>query len=176
MLKLDLGCGNSKTEGFVGINIVPGNGVDVIHDIDKGLPYSDNEVDYIKAHYLFEHLINPQFVMGECWRVLKMGGGLELILPHFSNHLTWAIGHNTYYSYYGIVFSMITQPKGGIWERDYRGKFELLKGKINVFTSKYVPYTYFFKILAYFFPVYYEKYFCFISPANNFELVFRKIR
>ena len=35
---LDIGCGQSKTAGAVGIDILPGAGVDIVHDLNK-LPW-----------------------------------------------------------------------------------------------------------------------------------------
>ncbi len=35
MKRIDLGCKGCKKEGFTGIDIVPGTGVDIVHDLNK---------------------------------------------------------------------------------------------------------------------------------------------
>jgi len=53
------------------------------HDVAKGLPFTDNEVDYIYSSHMLEHLSRNKadFVLKECYRVLKSGGVLRLVLP-----------------------------------------------------------------------------------------------
>lgn len=53
------------------------------HDLTKGLPYKDNEVDYIYSSHMLEHLSrkDAQFVLEEWYRVLKKGAILRLVLP-----------------------------------------------------------------------------------------------
>ena len=53
------------------------------HDVANGLPFKDNEVDYIYSSHMLEHLSRSKadYVLRECYRVLKTGGVLRLILP-----------------------------------------------------------------------------------------------
>jgi len=53
------------------------------HDVAKGLPFKDNEVDYIYSSHMLEHLSRSKadFVLTECYRVLKSGGVLRLVVP-----------------------------------------------------------------------------------------------
>jgi SAM-dependent methyltransferase len=81
-LRFDLGCGNHKRDGFVGVDRVRLDGVDVVWDVRQGLPSNDDTVDYIVADNLLEH-IGPEFidVMNDLHRVLKPGGRLTAIVP-----------------------------------------------------------------------------------------------
>lgn len=81
-VKLDLGCGNHKREGYIGIDKVPLPGVDQVRDIRERLPYNDNSVDYIVADNIMEH-IGPHFfrVMNDCLRILRPGGRMTVITP-----------------------------------------------------------------------------------------------
>jgi len=85
-MKLDIGCGNHKDPGWVGMDIQRLPGVDVIHDLNvHPWPIEANSVDQAKAWHIVEH-IPPVCVtetgtrrpflefMDECWRVLKPGG------------------------------------------------------------------------------------------------------
>lgn len=54
-----------------------------IHDIRKGLPYKDNSLRYVYSSHCFEHLYRDQAMklLRECFRVLKPGGILRLVVP-----------------------------------------------------------------------------------------------
>ena len=80
-MKLNLGCGNKKVEGFIGIDI---KDADVVADIRK-LPYDDNSVDEIMAIHVCEHAFQHEIVamIREWLRVLKPDGKMALELPCF---------------------------------------------------------------------------------------------
>lgn len=83
LVRIDLGCGNHKPEGFLGIDSRSVPGVDIVHDLRTGIPLDDNYADIIRARDFLEHLVSPIFIFNECWRVLKAGGLLELEVPRF---------------------------------------------------------------------------------------------
>ena len=82
MKKLDLGCGNRKHEGYIGIDFEYKEGVDIVRDLEKGLPFDDESIDEIFASHILEHLKELNFVMEECFRVLKKNGIMRIIVPH----------------------------------------------------------------------------------------------
>lgn len=62
----------------------------LVHDLRKGIPYSDNFVDAIYHSHLFEHIDrdlensaeDPAILFTrECYRVLKKGGVLRIVVP-----------------------------------------------------------------------------------------------
>jgi len=79
--RLDIGCGKSKPNGFIGLDKEPGPWVDKIWDLEKGLPYPDNTMDIIRAWHVLEHLSDPVKIMSEIYRVLKDGGTLLVEIP-----------------------------------------------------------------------------------------------
>lgn len=81
-LRLDIGCGNHKRAGHVGIDRARLEGVDVVWDVRSGLPSHDSSVDYIVADNLMEH-IGAEFidVMNDLRRALKPSGRLTVIVP-----------------------------------------------------------------------------------------------
>lgn len=82
-LKIDIGCGKNKEEGYIGIDTIKIDDVNIVRDIDKyGLPFCDNSAINIKAYSVFEHFDNFLFVMQECWRVLKSDGVLKGYVPN----------------------------------------------------------------------------------------------
>lgn len=88
-LKLNLGCGRKRMTGYIGIDrvgYIDGNGnqaVDIIRDLEKeGLPFCDNSCVEIVADAFLEHIVNLEFLLNECWRVLKPGGILKGAVPN----------------------------------------------------------------------------------------------
>jgi len=62
-----------------------GRGVKVRdHDITTKWPYKDDAFDYVFAGEVIEHLLDTDFFLRECNRVLKNGGTIILTTPNFS--------------------------------------------------------------------------------------------
>lgn len=80
-LRVDLGCGNHKREGFVGIDRVAAEGVDIVWDVRCGLPVTSG-IDYAVADNLLEH-IGPEFidVMNGAHNAIRHGGRFTVITP-----------------------------------------------------------------------------------------------
>ena len=53
------------------------------HDVSKGLPFADSEVEYVYTSHMLEHLPRDKahFVLRECYRVLKVDGVLRIVVP-----------------------------------------------------------------------------------------------
>lgn len=86
-VRIDLGCGGRKQEGFIGVDLRPLKGVDIVQDLEefpwKEIP--DACASLVMASHLVEH-INPAkfgFVkfMDEVWRILKPGGQFMISNP-----------------------------------------------------------------------------------------------
>jgi len=83
---VELGCGAKKQPGRIGVDAVDLPGVDVVADLEDGLPFlPDASVDEVHAEHVFEHLENFEGMMREVCRVLKPGGTCRVRVPHFSN-------------------------------------------------------------------------------------------
>lgn len=87
-MKLDLGCGTRKKEGFIGVDSRQFDGVDVVADLgaDKW-PWQDETVDEVHCSHMVEHLTAPQRVhfVNELCRVLKRGGKAAIVVPHWAS-------------------------------------------------------------------------------------------
>jgi len=89
MKKLNLGCGQFRKDGFVNIDISPHTRADVVHDLDQfPYPFDDETFGLIEADHLLEHLSTPFRVMTELNRLLKPGGIIHILVPHFSRGFT----------------------------------------------------------------------------------------
>ena len=88
-LKLDIGCGKSKKEGFHGVDQYAMEGVDTVLKIGKDAwPWEDGSVDEIHSSHFVEHLTAQERVhfYNEACRVMKPGGKLTVITPHWASN------------------------------------------------------------------------------------------
>ena len=127
---LDIGCGEYKQKGFIGMDIRDLPGVDIVWDVEEyPWPLPDECVKTAMASHLVEH-INPhkggflQF-MDEVWRVMKVGGEFAIATPHGSsqgylqdpthcnpcNEATWDYFCPERVTDYGVVLWSIYRPK-----------------------------------------------------------------
>ena len=87
MLKLNLGSGLRKLEGYVNIDKSLNASPDDVINLEEGfIPYGG--VDEILATHILEHIQNIIPLMNECFRVLKEGGRMIIEVPQ--NEGTWA--------------------------------------------------------------------------------------
>ncbi len=87
---IDIGCGERKVPGALGIDIARLKTVNVLADVRHGLPFKDSSVDAAHASHLLEHFDDLPAVMKEVWRVCKPGGRFYVTVPHSSSHyMTW---------------------------------------------------------------------------------------
>jgi predicted SAM-dependent methyltransferase len=49
---IDLCCGSRKQEGHIGVDRNQIHGVDIVLDIEEGLPFEDNTIDRVYANFL----------------------------------------------------------------------------------------------------------------------------
>lgn len=91
---LDVGCGPYKQPGFVGMDIRPYEGVDIVHDWNQfPWPFEDESVLTVVASHVVEH-VNPadgHFLrwMDEVWRILKFDGQIAISYPYAGTTGFW---------------------------------------------------------------------------------------
>ncbi len=88
--KVDLGCGSSKPEGFIGIDRMAMPGVDLIGDLDGTLPLNTNSVDLLYASHSLEHARDIMHTMREIYRVCKHGAQVCIVAPYHEQKLNVA--------------------------------------------------------------------------------------
>jgi len=89
-LKLNIGCGNKKIEGFTGVDKFDCAAVDIICDVEnEKLPIDDNIVTDIILDNVIEHFNDIPKVINELIRVSKNGALIKIITPHFSSLSSW---------------------------------------------------------------------------------------
>lgn len=114
-MKLDIGCGKNKREGFIGIDQFKMDGVDAVCDLrekhwefDKnpfgdaamqrhpedenyaisGWMLQDGTVDEVHCSHFLEHLTANERIRfyNELYRVLKPGAQATIIVPHWNSN------------------------------------------------------------------------------------------
>lgn len=86
-MKLDLGCGKAKREGFHGVDRLPFAGVDEVWDLTSPWPWADGSIEEAYSGHFVEHLNSLERIhfFNELGRVLKVGGTAQIVVPHWSN-------------------------------------------------------------------------------------------
>lgn len=105
-LIVELGCGANKAPGRLGIDIVDLPGVDIVANLEAGLPFlPDNAVDVFYASHVLEHVDHFVELMRDIHRALKPDGKLVLRVPHFSNPFFYSdFTHKRFFGLYSFDY------------------------------------------------------------------------
>lgn len=81
--KLQIGAGGYILKDWLNTDIYPSVSGVVYIDARKRFPFRDCTFDYIFSEHQIEHLTynEGQFMLRECWRVLKPGGKIRIATP-----------------------------------------------------------------------------------------------
>ena len=90
MLKINLGSGNKKYEGFLNLDKFNYFQPDIVHDLEiVPYPFKDDEVEEIKMIHILEHIgkdsdtfIN---IMKEIYRICCNNAKIDIVVPHPRN-------------------------------------------------------------------------------------------
>lgn len=90
LIILDLGCGNRKRPGAIGVDRMALGDVNIIHDLEMfPYPFPDNFADSVIMSHILEHVEYPMQVLEEVWRISKPGAKIEIRVPHYSGMFAW---------------------------------------------------------------------------------------
>ena len=106
-LTLDVGCGpRKKNPASIGIDAIDYPGVDLVGDVYEVLAVlPTGSVDGVYTSHFMEHIQDVQKLLGEFERVLKPGGELQIIVPHFSNPYFYSDPtHRTFFGLYTFCY------------------------------------------------------------------------
>lgn len=85
---LDVGCENSpyrgwmpRARGYLGLDVQPGPGVDLVVAPDEAWPLEDGRFDSVICTQVLEHAEHPEHTLSELRRVTRPGGRLVLTVP-----------------------------------------------------------------------------------------------
>ena len=85
-VRLDIGCGKTKMDGWEGIDAID-FGQKHVHDVRKGLPFADSSVDEVRSSHFVEHLTGSERIafFNELYRVMKPKATAQIITPNWSH-------------------------------------------------------------------------------------------
>lgn len=84
-VKLNLGSSDRVLPGFLNLDIQPVAGVDIVCDLNEGIPLNDNTVTEIYTAHTLEHLNDTVHIMEEIYRVCKNGAVVKIKVPYFKS-------------------------------------------------------------------------------------------
>lgn len=164
---LDVGCGNKKYPGSIGIDINPRSDADVIHDLNSiPYPFADSIFDKIIADNIIEHLDNVIKVMEELARISKVGATIKVIVPYFRSK--WAYIDPTHRHYFTVDSFAYFDPEH-IISKSY--KYTSIRYKVEkVFFNEKLKNS-FFKSMVIFlankWPLIYETHLSHLYPLDD---------
>ena len=99
MLSLDIGCGESKRRGSIGVDIRRTSGVDVVSDA-RYLLFRNEVFDSVYSSYLLEHFSHRevQQVVAEWVRVLNKNDVIEIRCPDLRTRALLFFLNSTWYN------------------------------------------------------------------------------
>ncbi|MCC7146536.1 MAG: hypothetical protein IT443_08825 [Phycisphaeraceae bacterium] len=101
-MKLNLGCGHKRKEGFLGVDLYPCAAVDTVADLNGRLPYDDNTVAEIWLDNVIEHIPDLPKLFKELHRICVDRAQITILTPHFACIGSWRdpthVHHLSYFS------------------------------------------------------------------------------
>ncbi len=164
--RLNIGCGREIKEGYVNLDRVELDGVDVVHDLEKfPYPFDDNEFDEIYCKHVLEHIENFMEIMEELYRISKPEARMKIISPYFSGQGAYNDPtHKRFFTWKTFEYFSST----GYYSKSI---FKIIKRRIFFFSSKRFMKSKFYSLpfdfLINLLPMIYQRYFCWIFPASE---------
>ena len=182
---VDVGCGNRKKPGRIGIDRVDLPGVDIVADIEKGLSYfPDESVDEIHCRSVLEHIEDIEELLREMLRVLKKNGRANIFVPHFSNPYYYS--DYTHVRFFGLyTFQYFVDSKDQL-KRKVPNYYSDVRMRIVSQRLKFRSSFAFLKPLKSLFAwvinrhsrlqEFYEENLCYAFPCHGIEIVFTGVK
>ena len=79
---LNIGSGFLYREGWLNLDKFNDDKIDILANLENGLPFKDGTIDYIYASHVLEHVVRSSDLIIDVHRVLKKGGIFEIYVPY----------------------------------------------------------------------------------------------
>ena len=176
--KLNLGCGQRIMKGYVNLDFLKLDGVDVVHNLEKfPWPFKDNTFDEVYTSHVLEHLSDLVKVMTELRRICKNHAKIRIIVPHFScgnayrdpthKHNGFSLFTFVYFtdkSFYQLPQFKIIKRKPNFIGQEFASSF-FIKSINNIFNS-----------IVNLNQKIYERFFCWIFPVYEIYIELEVIK
>lgn len=85
-MKLDLACGRNPKAGYLGVDKSPEVDPDIVCDLEQyPWPWPDASIEAVYCSHYVEHVSNLILFMNELYRILVVGGEVEIIAPFYAS-------------------------------------------------------------------------------------------
>ncbi len=126
-MKLNLGCGNKRKDGFLGVDLFPCQAVDVLADLSAPLPFQEGSIEEIWLDNVIEHIHDIPALMRELHRICRPGAKITIITPHFASLSSW---RDPTHVHHLSLFSMEHFEKKGVAHYT-GGGFRVVRRKLS---------------------------------------------
>ncbi len=124
--KINIGAGRKVLKGWDNLDNHRKFGANIIADLEKPLKIKSETYDYVLFENTLEHMKDPLKVMEEIFRITKVGGKIDVVVPY--GRETWdSIDHKKEY----WVTTLITLIDSGDFDSDIKGKVIKIKFLTN---------------------------------------------
>ena len=184
-VSVELGCGSSKKEiTAIGIDVLDYECVDIVGDALEVLAsFPERSVHQVYSSHFLEHVADIDGFLRELERIVKPGGDLDLVVPHFSNPYYYS--DYTHRSFFGLyTFSYLTsnalfRRKVPTYNRP--NKFELIDVRLRFRSERPFYARYLMKLMlgklinsTNYLKEFYEENLCYLLPCYEIEYHLRK--
>lgn len=179
---IELGCGpNKRHADAIGIDALDYPCVDVVGDIYEVLAQLPSGcVDRVYSYHFIEHVESVSRLLEELARVVKVGGEIEFVAPHFSNpHFYSDATHRNFFGLYTFSYFSTGSPlrrKVPTYQEKLRFRLEQVDLRFKSFPPFYIRHA-FKKLIGSVFnscgymKELYEENFCYLFPC--YEVCYR---
>ncbi|MFH0831609.1 MAG: methyltransferase domain-containing protein [archaeon] len=115
-MKLNLGCGTDIKKGYVNMDKIKGQGIDLVWDLNKiPYPFKDNSIEQIYASNILEHIdLSIPLFLKEAKRILKKDGLLIVRVP--IGFVSLSIFHKRFFSIGDFNGDVIDSEQREMWK------------------------------------------------------------
>ncbi|HNV01502.1 MAG TPA: methyltransferase domain-containing protein [archaeon] len=167
-MKLHVGCGFDKLEGYINCDFSKEVKPDKNFDITKKWPFKNNQVTEIIMNHTLEHTQKPIDVMKEMYRICKNEAIIKIRVPYFSSESAFSMmDHYSFYSY--TTFDFLEENHPCHWQGV--GNFKIIQKKL-IWRKELKIFEFIFGR----FPRIYQELFCWIFPAKELYIELKVIK
>jgi len=166
---ISIGSGEIKEKGIIGtMDNNPSVNPNIMHDCNVfPYPFEDNELEGFVCEHIIEHLSDPMQVLKEMHRCCKSGAIIEITTPHYSSYQSWNdLSHKFHFGQ--NAFSILYEGHYG-----QKKLFQLMQKKL--YFGKGLP-SLIGRLLYAISADMWERYFAFMFPARNINILLKVIK
>lgn len=161
---VDLGCGQDRIAGAVGVDFAGNAKADVRHDLDVyPYPFADGSFEVLVLRNVIEHVRNVVGLMEEIHRIGRAGADVLITTPHFSSLYSYQDPtHLRHLALDSMDYFTETTAHSNFYSS---ARFKVIARGLDFGRS--FPFSAVARVLAWMSERKYEKHFAFMFPANS---------